>query len=413
MVKFLNDLKNQEISDVHAPVTNYHNPFYSGKKIYSELDFGSYYDHHEHDAIKEYLLQHSQLHLGFSSTPEYISDFELAFAEALGVKYAIAMANAGLCIDTLIAFARSKIPKGKPPVAFTQSINYKAVPMALVRAGFEVNYLDSAPNHINPGVAEIKGVVDEDVDVLFLTHMNGYPVESDRGDFGQDRLSSLLIFEDCARSLGAKFRGISTGAIFDAGVHSFHSKKIISTLGEGGMISTNREDIRDFAMRCRQYGLEDGLGSNYKLTELQAIVGTKQIEKLASLIDKRRAVVKRYIELLSREDDRITIIESMPLAEPVPYVLPLLLGGDFPASLRPCLFDNIRERFNIELSVSNPIQPLRWPSLRPFIGSRSVFRNCMQVNERLLALPVHPSMSDSHAEYVVSAFLSSLSSLLK
>ena len=128
------------------------------RPLYSEVDLGSIYDRDEENVILSYLQHCSNPLQGFSSNPQIIEEFEERFAGFVGTKHAIAMSNAGVCIDVLLRYAsRTLNLRGETPLGLkgaTQSINYKAVPMAMLRQNFSVDYIDVGLDYINPSPYE-------------------------------------------------------------------------------------------------------------------------------------------------------------------------------------------------------------------------------------------------------------------
>ncbi len=121
--------------------------------------------------------------------------------------------------------------------------------------------------------------------------------------------------EDCAQSVGAKFEDKKVGSFGDAGCYSFYATKNITT-GEGGMLVTSSEKIKDRALLIRNHGQSKtpkekfahwrydvtDLGFNFRMSEIDAVIGLKQMEKLDLIIESRRKVAKRYKEELEKID---------------------------------------------------------------------------------------------------------------
>ena len=382
--------------------------------LYSEMDLGSIYDASEYEAIISKLGSASNPNVGFSSTQAHVERFEKLFASYVGTNYAVALCNAGVGIDLLLEYLALRDPCFLSGIALTQSINYKAVPMALVRRGMRVEYVDVAPLSLLPSISSICEHVRDDVRLIFLTHMNGFPV--DIAGLRQELISrgfeQIVILEDCARSLGATHLSRVTGSLGFAGVHSFQSKKIITTLGEGGMVTTNDSDLAAFLMERRQYGLETGLGSNYKLTEIQAIVGVAQLNKLETFLGNRRQVACWYASALETYAHVKLPFQFNQFQVPAFYTFPILLSCPSPEVVREKVFKDLDSRYRLTLSISNPMQNLRWPALSSGYSKKSKFTNALETNSRMISLPVHPSFSKSLVCDIVSALSDSVTSFV-
>ena len=119
----------------------------------------------------------------------------------------------------------------------------------------------------------------------------------------------LFVLEDAAEAHGAVYKGRPAGSLGDAACFSFYGNKIITT-GEGGMITTNREDVARLAWNLRDHAFSTDrhfwhkfVGFNYRMTNLQAAIGLAQTEQLETFVAARRAHAAQYTRLLkeSRE----------------------------------------------------------------------------------------------------------------
>ncbi|MEW6542401.1 MAG: DegT/DnrJ/EryC1/StrS family aminotransferase [Nitrospirota bacterium] len=133
------------------------------------------------------------------------------------------------------------------------------------------------------------------------------------------RAHGLWVVEDAACGLGARYHGRHAGTMGDAGCFSFHPRKAITT-GEGGMITTNREELDGLARSLRDHGASrsdrarhegqdafllaeyDRLGFNYRLTDLQGALGCAQMDRLERILTERASLARRYDEILQDAD---------------------------------------------------------------------------------------------------------------
>ena len=125
----------------------------------------------------------------------------------------------------------------------------------------------------------------------------------------------IKMVEDCAQSVGATFEDKKVGSFGDAGCFSFYATKNITT-GEGGMLVTSSEEVKDRALLIRNHGQSKtpkekfahwrydvtDLGFNFRMSEIEAVIGLKQMEKLDLIIESRREIAKRYKEELEKID---------------------------------------------------------------------------------------------------------------
>ncbi len=143
---------------------------------------------------------------------------------------------------------------------------------------------------------------------VIVPHMFGLPA-----DIREIVALGIPVIEDCAQSLGSRYRGGPAGSFGVLSVFSFYATKVICT-GEGGMVAANDQRLMNRIIDLREYDeKEDGrLRYNYKLTDLQAALGLVQLRKLPALIDRRRAIARQYdaflqecpVSLPARPQDR-------------------------------------------------------------------------------------------------------------
>ena len=131
--------------------------------------------------------------------------------------------------------------------------------------------------------------------------------------------NNLFVVEDCAQAHGARYKGRSVGCIGDIAAWSFCQDKIMTTAGEGGMVTTNSENLFNKVWSFKDHGksydavfnrqhpvgfrwLHESIGSNCRLTEIQSAIGLYQLEKLKDWTNRRNVIANRYREVLSEFD---------------------------------------------------------------------------------------------------------------
>ena len=150
-------------------------------------------------------------------------------------------------------------------------------------------------------------------------HLYGQPVNMKKL-INIKKKYNLKIIEDCAQAHGAKINNKIVGSFGNVATWSFCNDKIISTLGEGGMISTNEKKIYNFINSYKDHGLslskkknlkkkfiynKDFFGSNYRLTEVQSVVGINQLNNIDNTIQKRNYIAKKYMQVFKRHENLI------------------------------------------------------------------------------------------------------------
>jgi len=223
---------------------------------------------------------------------EELQKFEMEFAKFHGCKYGIAV-NSG----TSALFVAQKavgVKKGNnvavPCITFTSTISQvlacRARPsfVDIDKDSYCMNY-DFSNNSIKYAIP---------------VHLLGHPCKFDM--IKRMKENKIVVIEDCAQAMGAKYKGKTVGSKGDCGIFSFQETKHITTLGEGGMIVTNNEEIAEKCRRIRNHGeyYKDDLmvGYNFRMTETQAAFGRVQLKKLPKILDSFKKNANHIIEHL-------------------------------------------------------------------------------------------------------------------
>ncbi len=170
------------------------------------------------------------------------------------------------------------------PFTFVATLN------AILRAGLAARFADIGPD-FNLDPAKVLPLVNERTRAILPVHLYGLPADMDPlTDLARSR--GLRVVEDAAQAIGAAYRGRPVGS-FDVACFSLYATKNITT-GEGGMVTTNDDEIADRLRLMRNQGMRSryeyaSIGENLRLTDLQAAVGVPQMERLAEITDARRA----------------------------------------------------------------------------------------------------------------------------
>ena len=275
--------------------------------------FGSIYDEVEEKALLAVLKQESQ-----TMGPQ-VALFQKEFAEAFDVKHALATSN---CTTGMHAATQAFGIKEGDEVIVTP-ITFIATSLVILKEGAKPVYADIDPRTFNIDPESIEKLVTKKTKAIYCVHYGGQMCDMDP-IMEIARKHNLFVLEDCAHAHGAMYKGRKAGSIGDIGVFSFHSLKNMVTLGEGGMITTNRDDLMDRLQRMRVMSIthwdpeqkvwefggyrlekkdvrdywipshfdviddEGKWGNNYRMNEAQAAVGRAQLIKLDMLIEKRR-----------------------------------------------------------------------------------------------------------------------------
>ena len=251
--------------------------------------------------------------------------FEEEFAAAVGVRYAISLANGTVALE----LALLALDIGPGDEVIVPSRTFIATASCVVARGARPIVADVDPVSGNLNASAVESVITSRTRAIIPVHLAGWPCAMDE-ILGLAEARGLKVIEDCAQAHGAMFKGRSVGSFGHCAAFSFCQDKIMTTGGEGGMLLTNDEAVWRRAWEYKDHGksldavrrkdhppgfrwLHESFGSNYRLTEMQAAIGRRQLDKLPDWVRQRR----ENAEFLA---ERFRQIDGLRLALPGPDV---------------------------------------------------------------------------------------------
>lgn len=243
-----------------------------------------------------------------------VSAFEAEFAQYLGVKHCVGVANG---LDALIlALEALDLPKGSN--VLVASNTYIATILAIVRAGHRPVLVEPELDTFNMDPGKLAGSITPNTRAICVTHLFGKSCRMDAiCAFAKEH--GLKIVEDCAQSHGAKLAGQMTGTFGDAGCFSFYPTKNLGAIGDAGAIVTNDDALADRLRHTRNYGskrkyVNDYVGVNSRLDEMQAALLRVKLRYLDQMTQNKRALADVYfanlpawLKLPRRRDDEYDV----------------------------------------------------------------------------------------------------------
>jgi perosamine synthetase len=234
-----------------------------------------------------------------------VAEFEEKFAAFTGAKFAVAVSNCTTALHLSMIVAGI----GPGDEVICPSMSYIATANAIKYVGARTVFAEINPANYNLDVKDVEKKISPKTKAILLVHQIGMPADIDAFKDLAARYNLKLI-EDAACAAGSSYKGSKIGSHSELVCFSFHPRKVIST-GDGGMITTGNEAYYNRLKLLRQHGMsvndrarhesskiifEDHLevGYNYRLTDIQASVGIRQLEKLDWIIGKRRKIASRY-----------------------------------------------------------------------------------------------------------------------
>lgn len=223
---------------------------------------------------------------------DYTSRFEQAFADFIGVKHAIAVNSGSAALEILLQLKRVQ----NQTVLVPTNTNFATV-AAVIRAGGRVQYLDMDKHTFAPTLAMVKEAVARNPAIagVLWVHIGGVISPEFPEVVRYCRQQGLFVLEDAAHAHGSQLQGVKAGNLADAAAFSFFPTKVMTT-GEGGMITTNDDEedylarsFRNQGKRGLHYGgLHHDFGNSSRITEINALLGLIQLQKLPQALQRRQ-----------------------------------------------------------------------------------------------------------------------------
>jgi dTDP-4-amino-4,6-dideoxygalactose transaminase len=249
-------------------------------------------------------------------------EFETKWAKWNGAKYAVSCTNGTAALHIAVA----SLGIGPGDEVIVPSYSFIASSFAVVQAGAIPVFCDTTEDHtIDPSL--IEGLITKRTKGIIVVHL--YGVIADMGPILRiAKKHKLKVIEDCAQSFGGEYKGIKAGVIGDIGCFSFCQSKHFTTGGEGGMVVTNDEDVAwecrsfrdhgyDVKERLNMLALEEKLpyihnrvGFNFRMTEIQSIIGINELKRLDSWNLKRRY---KYAKMYDKAFKNLKGVKKLPV----------------------------------------------------------------------------------------------------
>lgn len=226
-------------------------------------------------------------------------EFEKEFAAYTDSNYAIALANGTLALD--LALQALEIKAGDEVIVTSRT--FIASISSIINTGATPIFADVELESQNISSATISAVLTKKTKAIICVHLAGWPCEMDDIMTLAER-NKLYVIEDCAQAHGTKYKGRSVGSIGHMGAWSFCQDKIMTTGGEGGMLTTNDEKLWRKAWAFKDHGksyaavyekqhppgyrwLHESFGTNWRLTEMQSAIGRIQLKRMPAWTEIR------------------------------------------------------------------------------------------------------------------------------
>ncbi len=339
-----------------------------------------------------------------SSTGKYIPAFEKAFADFCKVKHAVAVNNGTTALH--LALVALGLQPGDEVIVPT--VTYIATANAVRYCGAIPVLADVSIGTLNLDPADIERKITPRTKAIIPVHLYGHPAEM-HSILAIARKHGMKVVEDAAEAHGAAVNGEIVGGLGDCATFSFFGNKIITT-GEGGMVTTNDDDLAD---RLRLYRNQGGdpkrrywfpvVGYNYRMTNIQAAIGLGQIENIDRALADRQQLALWYDQALAPLAHRIALPQQSQWAKQVFWMYTIFLkeGGE---AERDAVMRMLDEAGIETRPVFYPLHDL------PPYKEEQAYPVADEWTKRGINLPTHQGLKQSHVARIAHALGEALGS---
>lgn len=366
----------------------------------------------EADAVSQVLLSNKVNYW----TGQECREFEKEFARFAETKYAVALANGTVALD--VALKALNIGAGDDVIVTSRT--FLASASSIVTAGANPIFADVELDSQNISAQTIEAVLTPNTKAVICVHLAGWMCDMDPiMQLAAEK--GLHVIEDCAQAHGAKYEGKSAGSIGHIAAWSFCQDKIMTTGGEGGMVTTNDETLWKKMWSYKDHGknfdsiynkqhppgfrwLHDSFGTNWRMMEMQAVIGRIQLKKMPEWTAKRLANMEKiyaafadspYFSVHRPSDDYVHAaykcyvqvnIDALPEGWSRDRIM-----QDINAQNVPCFSGSCSEVYLEHAFDDTPWRPAQR------------LKNAQKLGETSLMFLVHPTLSDESINKTVTA----------
>lgn len=325
-----------------------------------------------------------------------VGEFESAFAKFVNVKHAFAV-NSGTAALQLSLLA-SAVGRGSEVVV--PSLTFVATAETVVLVGANPVFADIDLETYNIDPDRVKTALTEKTSAIVPVDLFGLPADMKPIREIADE-HNLTVIEDAAQAHGASYAGNPVGSLADLACWSFYASKNMTT-GEGGMITTNRDEYAERLPWMRSHGekeeyMSSMIGGNFRMPELEAAIGCVQLRKLPNFLALRQRNAKRLASNL--QDLEALQLPTVPRSCSHSWYLFTVRLKTADAETRNRVVAELR-RQGIGATVYYPVPIHLMPFYRRFSGKR--LPNTETAADQVFSLPVHPAVTTEEIDYMAT-----------
>ncbi len=340
------------------------------------------------DDIKEAVLE--VLDSGWYILGERVREFERKFADFCGVKHAVCTSSGTAAI--FLSLLSIGIKPGDEVVV--PSFSFIATASPVLHAGAKPIFTDVNLRTYTMPQHEVKQKLSKRTRAMIPVHLFGHPTDMDPIMKIAEE-NNLVVIEDACQAHGAEYKGRRVGGIGHIACFSFYPSKNMTVCGDGGIVTTNNEEVAEKVRMLRDHGRLEKythkiVGYNLRFNELQAAIGIKQLEKLPGWNEARRKIVQAYNEALN---NLVVVPVEEPWAKCVYYMYVIR------TEKRDNLQEFLKEK-GISTGIHYPIPIPKQPAITNVQEQMSSFKNSELAAKTILSLPLYPQLTINEVEFV-------------
>lgn len=340
------------------------------------------------------------LESGWYILGRFTKEFENAFAKFCNVKHAIATSSG------TSALFLSMLALGVKPGDYiiVPSMTFVSTATTVLHVGARPVFVDIDPTTYTMDPDDVRRVLrDEKVAkrarAIIPVHLYGHPANMDAiAEIAEEH--GLYVIEDACQAHGAEYKERKVGSIGYVACFSFYPSKNMTVCGDGGMVTTNDDEVAEKIRMLRNHGrkekyIHELLGYNMRFNEIQAAIGLVYLKKLPNLNKRRREIAKQYSKRLR---EAVIIPVEAPWAKHVyhMYVIRTPHRDELARFL---------EEHGIHTGIHYPVPIHRQPVIERLLGSQETLRHTEECARMVLSLPMHPMLRDEEVDYVCDKVL--------
>lgn len=334
--------------------------------------------------------------------PEVLK-FEQNFADFVGSNHAVAVNTGTAALHAALMAVGIK----RDDEVILPSFTFVATAESVVLAGGKPVFVDIDPQTYTLSIPAVKGAITKKTKAILPVDLYGF--SADMKPLREIAMEhDLSLVEDAAQAHGATYNNSSVGAFSNVACWSLYASKNMMT-GEGGVITTDDDQIDETLRMIRTHGEKAKyasliLGSNYRMSELQAAIGNVQLQKVSSFISKRRQNAIKLTKILKPSEKLVLPYETTDRLHS--WYLYTVRIKDFSEGQRNNLIEELKKNgIGAEAYYVNPVHLM--PFYRENFESTSL-PETVNASKQVVSLPIHPGVSEEEINFIGETFLSLL-----